>query len=89
MDFLCGHERKFSDSEDPDMTDVLGSDIFSTSGMVSGLNACFAMTKPRQSKSFPYVGLSVIFLLTMISLLMYTLASADKLLTLLLKKGLM
>ena len=35
MDFLYGHERKLSDFEDPEMTDVLGPDLFSTSSMVS------------------------------------------------------
>ena len=49
MDFLYGHDRKFSDFEDPDMTDMLGPDMFATSSMVSTL-----MTKPQQP-TLPYV----------------------------------
>ena len=49
MDFLYEHDRKFSDFEDPDMTDMLGPDMFATSSMVSTL-----MTKPQQP-TLPYV----------------------------------
>ncbi|PVD29082.1 hypothetical protein C0Q70_11679 [Pomacea canaliculata] len=33
MDFLYGHVRKLSDFEEPDMTDILESDMFQSSGM--------------------------------------------------------
>lgn len=52
MDFLYGHDRKFSDFEDPDMTDMLGPDMFATSSMVS--RARVFMTKPQQP-TLPYV----------------------------------
>ena len=49
MDFLYGHDRKFSDFEDPDMTEMLEPDMFTTTSMVSTL-----MTKYKQP-TLPYV----------------------------------
>lgn len=35
MDLLYGHDRKLSDFEDPDMADILETDMFQSSSMVS------------------------------------------------------
>ncbi|KAK7106872.1 hypothetical protein V1264_014905 [Littorina saxatilis] len=48
MDFLYEHERKFSDFEDPDMTDIMGPDMFATTSM--GVDDSF-MTLPALNET--------------------------------------